>query len=364
VVNNFFHRANSLGCLRKGEFDLLWTYIKRELGISKRLLLDLEKEKLLNIEKVYSHVADLKENTIGVLVEKLIHDVLVECTALHKKKICPYHTALIHMLQPSTIISFNYDLICDRVLASMWPEWEKDAGLPFDFRFDGKRFVETGNRWSHPWSHHQNEDLELLTEFLARAAVPVPQVMEDKNYPIYLKLHGSLNWYYDITHREQRRATRAWKEVLSLYFVPLEFAFTTKRIYQKRGDRDYLTSTIMTSAPGTTFYHGTAELKLAIVPPVYQKEFLPFFKLNWKMAEKALSEAERIVFVGYSLPDIDLRAERLFRKSYLACRNRSNILVDVVDPNRAVVKRMKSIYRESKVRGRDGLQAFATTLGI
>jgi hypothetical protein len=118
----------------------------------------------------------------------------------------------------------------------------------------------------------------------------------------------------------------------------------------------------MTSPPGTTLYHGAAELKLGIVPPVYQKEFLPFDGLNWKKAGKALSEAEHIVFVGYSLPDIDLRADRLFRTAYITRPNRSPLRVDVVDPSCGVVNKIRSVYSESEVCGRGTLEKYIEQL--
>ena len=73
------------------------------------------------------------------------HDVLLECTAEHKEKACPYHVALIKSLKPEAILSFNYDLICDKVLSSLWPAGNTGGGWRFDFQFDGKEFVKTEN---------------------------------------------------------------------------------------------------------------------------------------------------------------------------------------------------------------------------
>ena len=370
VVKNFLRKASDLGYFSKIEFEPLWPYFKKELAFSKDRLLAMEEHGHLNIEKLYSHVAELEESTVGMLLEKLIHDVLSACTAEHREKACPYHTGLIKHLQPEAILSFNYDLICDRALASFWPEWETNSELPFDFRYDGTKFVETKNRWSHPWEHHDRENYEtneglkrMIDSLLLNKAITAPEITEKKGYPLYLKLHGSLNWYYDITYFERTRSVQRWKEVLSLYIVPLNFAFSTERIRQQRGARDYAPSTYYRMKSGTQLYHGTADLKLAIVPPVYQKEFPVFIERKWKKAEKALTEAERIVIVGYSLPEIDLRAERLFRKSYMAQHDRSRLLIDVVDPRSEVVEKFKSLYHESTVRAGGKLAEFVTTIG-
>ena len=112
---------------------------------------------------------------------------------------------------------------------------------------------------------------------MAKTGIAVPEITEEKEYPL-LKLHGSLNWYYDITYWNRTKSGRAWKEVLSLYLVPLVITFTAERIYKRRGARDYAPSTYYHMKPGTQLNHGTAELKLAIVPPVYQKSSRPLSK--------------------------------------------------------------------------------------
>ncbi len=352
MVKNFFRKADELGVSQKEEFEVLWRRLDHELGISRDKLPLLEESGFVTIEQLYSHVATLvtdedegETQDPQVLFERFIYSVLSESTKVYKEKSCPYHERLFSVIKPISIINFNYDLIADKALASVWPGWEEHIIAGFHRVYAGNQFVETGRNW---W-HTEESDMEL--ESLAASGLISPEPTKpgrNQEFPKYLKLHGSLNWYYDVTRFEQRRAGRRWMTVTTLYIVPLRFAFDVGRIYQRRAARDYLFSTLQTSPPGPLPDEG-ADLQLAIVPPVFHKDYPQIVQTKWERARRALQEAERIIFVGYSIPPIDLAADKLFRTCYAGNKHRGKVIVEVVNPDATILEKIRLMYSESTV---------------
>ena len=78
----------------------------------------------------------------------------------------------------------------------------------------------------------------------------------------------------------------------------------------------------MPSPPGSVRPEDTIELHLEpqpfIVPPVLMKSALveqPILRTVWSLALQALSRAEQVIFVGYSLPSTDVAAGFLFSEA-------------------------------------------------
>jgi hypothetical protein len=67
------------------------------------------------------------------------------------------------------------------------------------------------------------------------------------------------------------------------------------------------------------------DLKQAIVPPIAQKAswMYPSIKAQWTIARELLEEAEEWIFIGYSLPTLDIEARALFKS---ACRDYPSLL--------------------------------------
>lgn len=108
--------------------------------------------------------------------------------------------------------------------------------------------------------------------------------------PILLKPHGSLNWYDQKTATKINRENRfelygAGKQGGVFGFRHFREPISTKHLY----------------AP-------------LIVPPVYDKKFEhPIFQEQWRSAVAAVSLADRIIFLGYSLAEADLHARFILR---------------------------------------------------
>jgi hypothetical protein len=89
-------------------------------------------------------------------------------------------------------------------------------------------------------------------------------------------------------------------------------------------------------------------LQLNIVPPTLRKQSFGDSETEplrdvWRLAYQSLSNAERVVVIGYSLPPTDFHAEWLLRTSVQKNKNEKIDLV-VVNPNGRVVQRLASMF--------------------
>src|SRR5262249_47981773 len=71
-----------------------------------------------------------------------------------------------------------------------------------------------------------------------------------------------------------------------------------------------------------------------IVPPVLLKSSLthqPVLQAVWTLAEDRLISADRVIFVGYSLPVTDIAARSLFSETMMRLYGRSKRSIEVVN---------------------------------
>jgi hypothetical protein len=156
----------------------------------------------------------------------------------------------------------------------------------------------------------------------------------DHNRPItVLKLHGSLNWVVRI------QGSRPTANFLSGQGnINREINLLVRRQIV----RD---QTIVRAGRGRTSWHTWP----VVVPPVYAKEALRrAIHTTWDDARAALKEADRVVFFGYSLPGIDIEAEKLFQRS-LAANDRLKGL-DIINPAPESAGRFAGVTRTIPVR--------------
>ena len=65
-----------------------------------------------------------------------------------------------------------------------------------------------------------------------------------------------------------------------------------------------------------------------IIPPTWQKNYdNPHLAAIWLKAEELLGDTERILFVGYSLPESDVSIRYLLKKSLFRCKYKPEIAV-------------------------------------
>ncbi len=226
-----------------------------------------------------------------------------------------------------TIITFNHDLVIENEIArraSLRPRWCIDKGYGAISSLLNP-LVPVGGSAKTFHFHEQN------------------LCNHDRPLTI-LKLHGSLNW--NVRINSSRPTTRFLEGGGGTN--PLQLV-TRMRIGQ-RG------STFVRSSGGK----GRTEWTMwpIVVPPVYAKQALrpKAVKLVWEDARKAIQNADRILFFGYSLPALDVEAEKLFERGLL--RNDSVQWLDVVNPAPTSAARFASVAPTKPVRWYPSLEKF------
>lgn len=134
---------------------------------------------------------------------------------------------------------------------------------------------------------------------------------DDKTQPLLCKLHGSLNWFFGPDDATKLRVENVMLN-LEYFGDPRE----PKRInFPKVSIEEYQT----TRTP-------------LIVPPVlFKMQTIPTFREIWNSAGKALEEAEKLVFIGFSFPESDTHI-----RYFLAANLFENVdlrTIEIVDPN-------------------------------
>lgn len=183
------------------------------------------------------------------------------------------------------LITFNYDILLDKVLLNRFSERE----LYFDTIGDGVR-------------------------------------TEKYPYLILLKLHGSINW---------RCASKDMKQIIE---GKIESSVDNQRpFWIDKVEVDH------TSLPSPD----DDEISPLIIPPLPNKPIsqVALFRYLWTRAYEYLYEAKEIDIIGYSLPDADQMAQAMFR-NFRGGRRLEKVVV--VDPDPAVLARWKTALRGTR----------------
>lgn len=213
-----------------------------------------------------------------------------------------------------TVITFNHDLVIENEIV---------------------RRVRLHERWCLDHGYGQFGQALALTA--PRANVPVFSIHAngacDHMRPIrILKLHGSLNWVVRINSiRPSARILSNGPENRDVYLI-------TKRKILGR-------EPIVRTGRGRTQWQTWP----IVVPPVYAKHALrSTLQEVWNEARQALEQADRIAFFGYSLPPIDVEAEKLFERALAG--NAHIPWLDVIDPAPAAAQRYAGLAPAIPVR--------------
>ncbi len=153
--------------------------------------------------------------------------------------------------------------------------------------------------------------------------------------PVLLKPHGSLNWY------EEKPGANI-KEKLRIKIFESNnagqdvYAFKRFRAPRTKQPRRYMP---------------------LIVPPVYMKDFSkPIFRRLWRHCMETLRRADKVVFLGYSMPEADRHAQFMLRCAFanrqkegvtaggvLRTQPTERVQVVIVNPDRAAAERTASV---------------------
>lgn len=132
---------------------------------------------------------------------------------------------------------------------------------------------------------------------------------DNKSHPLLCKLHGSLNWYFEPDDATKFQVENA---ILGGYTPELQ----PKQFY----------------LPKVSFENYKPISTPLIVPPtLFKMQTNPIFRVIWNEAGKALEEAEKLVFIGFSFPESDI-----YIRYFLAANLFENVdlrPIAIVDPN-------------------------------
>jgi hypothetical protein len=86
-----------------------------------------------------------------------------------------------------------------------------------------------------------------------------------------------------------------------------------------------------------------------IIPPIYSKQALRArIQPVWTDARRALESCDRLIFFGYSLPQIDIEAEKLFERGIAT--NDSLEWADVINPAPTAAQRYAGLAPAIPIR--------------
>lgn len=189
------------------------------------------------------------------------------CTILHEKLWSEnvYHTKLVENLfkkgneldndgwKKYSFFSLNYDILLDNALLKLSDNYP-NFWTDVDYAI---QFRNEGDDWRPP----RKEKVYLL------------------------KLHGSLNWLYCPTCNSIK-ITPKDKGVMKIY--------THSEICEK----------------------DKSNQRALIIPPTWQKVYdNPYLVSIWLKAEQLLRIANKVIFIGYSMPESDIHIKYLMKKS-------------------------------------------------
>lgn len=208
-----------------------------------------------------------------------------------------------------TIITFNHDLVIENEI---------------------NRRATLGARWCVDECYgSMSNDLDAL---VPTSPLPVfdrhSAGLCDHSRPMkLLKLHGSLNWVARINSRIPSASVLNGSRALDLKLL----------ITRQVPGRDV---SVRRTGRGRTRW----DLWPIVVPPVYAKTALRGAMAKaWADARAALEQADRLVVFGYSLPAIDIEAEKLFERAI--AQNSGLRFVDVINPGHESAARFAEVGR-------------------
>lgn len=224
-----------------------------------------------------------------------------------------------------TVVTFNHDLVIENEI------------------FRRRRLV---GRWclDHGYGSLGQAMTPVFSSGDARFLVH-SQAACDHDRPIkVLKLHGSLNWLVRLNGKRPTART------LSGQSGPKRIQLVTSRLVPRE-------PRFRRTAPGS----GRVVWNMwpVLIPPVYAKQALrQTIRQTWDDAQAALQRAERVVFFGYSLPAIDIDAEKLFERAL--AQNPTLRWIDVIDPSPSAAARYAALGPDLPVHWYPSLDQFRT----
>lgn len=196
-----------------------------------------------------------------------------------------------------TVITFNHDLVIENELvrrARLRRRWCLDQG-----------YGSASDRLHLLYPASSTAQFHLHSDGICAHDQPIK----------VLKLHGSLNWVVRLNSKRPPASFLRGEQPNKEIHLLIRREISERQSYVRKG-------------AGRKRW----DLWPIVVPPVYAKHELRTAILDgvWADAKSALKAADQILFYGYSLPELDVEAEKLFERSLL--QNSSANWISVVNP--------------------------------
>lgn len=314
-------------------YQRLYEFIRENFGqsiLDQSAAIDIE-ELLTFVEMTLERQEDGDLLQVNKLIKEIIRAVLIEQPKKVEIEDGEYHRFNAMLDESDTIISFNWDLLLDGVLSEQLNQWywmrentEHKALTQY------KNFVDA-------FVVRKKDLLSGVVHSGYNPEVQFPYAGKETSIPMYLKAHGSVDWFAC-----SNSACRA-STVLFMVDDPSEKYFCSE-------------------------CH--EPMMNILIPPVLNKRIysFPAIRRIWNTAAKELTLAEEVVLWGYSLPPTDFYSKWLLRQARTGNLKRLTIINPAVVNNprqgdrtkvalgRAYVRRIYDIYRG--VVDKDGLSLY------
>lgn len=311
-------------------FSEVASFVKSTFGIDLRL-------KQVSSEYIFNLLLQLtyKKNESAIDYELYILAILYRnLISLNTSELnCNYESGIFGLLKQTTtnweideisLITLNYDLLIEKALENIdveriGPKCSEsrlfDILYSYQVDFDGYFWLRGGK------SENKLKTIESYKSLDDSVKRNLFEIRANKKYVSLLKLHGSLNWFYEVPSSESR-----------------EFALP------KSTSKSYLSIDRNPKTGYSRDSEGARHKKMIqkrpiMVPPVYDK--VSFFAnlLNplWEKAGFAIRRTEKLIFYGYSLPDADIGMKMMLANSI--ANNQKLESVEIIDTNPAVCEK-------------------------
>lgn len=301
-----------------------------------------------DIEILHSEVEDklniILENKLDIFLDRENHLVyktyqqliFIFCSVINEIQNGPISIAHIKLAKllckDDIIITFNWDTLMDRALKHT-TTWNSDNGY----------YVSPVKIYRDKWINKTNCK---------------------KDYPYILKLHGSTNWLTGLFRPDGDKLKSMQETPIDEFYI-YENTINPYSTYDGRfmsgysefsygyyppnlplkGEKikdGYVPMSIKIKAAdmpkGTASSKGLLSMPL-IIPPVKHKSYSSFgsiFTNLWEKAEDSLTNADRIILIGYSFPQTDIQTDILFKTAF----SKRNVIPEIIilDPNPEAIK--------------------------
>lgn len=212
----------------------------------------------LDLIRHYQPYPNIDYNQVSHFEELLLEEFIKLLTPQNVNSTHSVYLSFGRLIHPrDTIISFNYDLITEALL----------------------------NSSALTYCYHHSPD-ENTGNWPADAA--------SGNRVALLKLHGSVNLYY-------------CPECGMISEIDREVTEETPCVNKNSVTDNFRTCTRCSSGSKHVFLR-----HFIVAPTLFKSYTLPTLRQLWFKAMKSLEEADKIIFIGYSLPEADILSYQLF----------------------------------------------------